>query len=590
MKPLSSLLPALLLLLPLQGGALLHSLPEDTALVFTIRDVPGLNARRMETPLRRLPGMDAFETSLDPLNRIQDIFQGLHPLMNGEMVITMANPAPFFALVLEHQARRSTLWDSFTLEEDGDPELDPILAAREEMRAAELKALQEILGLKAVVRDPDAVEALLTEARTLLPALSWELRGEILVASFSEESVRNHFARLDAPAEALLTRSDDFRQALEALGEHDTLLYVNLPALFRSLAPFLNDRQSTAPGFDLSRLNAWLRPETLLPAVFTSRLTPEALRIRSHYGFREPGGLSRLLLGSNRESAPAPAFVHRQAGQVMALRWNPSETLQTLQRELAAVSPKLAVGFGFFKMSMNMQLGLDLEAALLNTLGTGLTLVMETDYAVADRLAELGDMSDPNELLQLSREHPTGGVHTLFALELQDTEAFQTGLSTLISSLTGQRVPEPVTVGGVEKIYLFQHLTTLPAELRLQIAATVMDGHWLLAVGNPGMLNRAAEALEIEALQLWRQPDVARTRAALPENPQVITYTSPDELKHTLGQTRSALRLLSTVSGGSIRFVGELPERPVFLNTLGAGIRVDERLINETLMPFAPEE
>jgi hypothetical protein len=590
MKPSLPALASALLFLPLHAGQLLNAVPSDAAAVFAVHDLPALEVRRQETPLRHLPQLNAFETEIEALKTVHNILERFHEQLSGELVFTVGNPAPYFALVQEHQARRSTLWDDFTFSEEDDTGMDAILAAQEEMDMAELQALHATLSLKAAIRDAEAVETLFAEIRETLPNLNWTLHDNILIVSFSESAIAAARARLEAPGEATLTDSADYRQALEVLGESDTLFYLNIPALVQAFSNVLNNMPGAVPGFDARKITDWLKPESILPAAFASRLEPDALLINSHYGFREETELSRLLLGTNTEAAPAPAFIHRSAGQVVTTRWEPARTLLTLQQELTGIAPELGVGFGFLLMTANMNLGFDLNTQFLQTFGTGLSFAAETDYGVANQIAQMENLEDPAALLALTQEHPTGGVHYLAAFELKDAETFRTSLATLVSRVTNAPMPEAVTEDGVEKTYLFRNLTALPGELRHRIAATFLDGHFLLAVGDPSMLTRANAALGDESLRLWNQPDFKESRAALPADAQMFSYASKQELHHSLGQIRTAFNWLSAISGDTVRFTGDLPEEPVFQNSIGISLREGHRLNNRTRMPFTTEE
>lgn len=544
----------------------------------------------METPLRHLPQLHAFETEIEALKTVQNIVQRFHEQLGGELVFTIGNPAPYLALVQEHQARRDTLWDDFAFTEEDDPAMNVILAAQEEMDLAELQALHATLTLKAVIRDAEAVEALFTEIRETLPNLNWTLHDNILIASFSESAITEALARLESPGEPSLTGTADYRQSLDVLGENDTLFYLNIPALFQAFSSVLNDMQGAVPGLDTAKITDWLKPESILPAAFASRLEPDALLINSHYGFREETGLSRLLLGSNTEPAPTPAFIHHAAGQVVTTRWKPSRTLLTLQQKLTGLAPQFGVGFGFLLMTANMNLGFDLNTQFLQTFGSALSFAVETDYDVAKQIADIENLDDSAALLALTQDHPTGGVHYLAAFELKDADTFRNSLNTLVIKLTHAPVPEAVTEDGVEKTYLFRNLTALPGELRHRVAATFLDGHFLLAVGDPSMLTRANAALGDESLRLWNQSDFMESRAALPADAQMLSYASRNELHQSFGQIRTAFTWLSAISGDTVHFTGDLPEEPVFQNSIGISLREGHRLNNRTRMPFATGE
>jgi hypothetical protein len=582
-----------LLQVPALGQALLASTPEDTLAVFAIHDMPALSTKRAESPLRHLPRLTSVSVS-DPEH--QSILTGLHAFreqIDGEFLIRITNTGGGLEELLANQQGRGDLWTQVDLSDGDDPDLDTILAKQEDVRSRNQEILRALLLLQARIRDPEAVEALFTELRTAIPGLHWGFQDHVVTVGFSETAVAEALAENQPPETAPLASTPDFIQAREVIGPHDTFFYVNLPVIFDALAPLLQSVQSNTAGMDVQRVAAWLEPRALLPLAFGTflDLSEQDLRIRSHYGFRNETGLSRLLLASTDKPAPLSPFVHKDADQVMTLHWNPARTLQTFQQDLSRIAPELGIAFGFLKMSFNVNIGLDIETQFLQTLGTGITLVTETDQAVIDQLAQLQDLEDPSALLALSQQHPTGGIHYLIGFELENPEPFQTSLETLITRLTRAPLPGPIQDGDVEKTYLFSNLTTLPAELRTKIAGTFLENHWLLAIGDTSMLKRAHTAFSRESERLWTQPDLIKSLTPIEpkDSVHVLRYTSGREMQNTLRQLQTGARWLSILSGGAVTFTGALPEHPLFLNSIGTSVRGEQRLINETRIRFAPQ-
>ncbi|MCC5844519.1 MAG: hypothetical protein JJU05_09730 [Verrucomicrobia bacterium] len=603
------ILPLLLALLqvPALSQELLTSVPEDTLAVFVIHDLPALTAKREESPLRHLPRLDSVKVSNPEHQATLTLLNDFQKQIDGEFLIRINNPGGAIEELLANQQSRGDLWTQVDLSEEEGPGLDAIIAKEEEMRTRNQEILRAMLLVQARVRDPEAVEVILTELRAALPGLHWGLQDHFVTVSFSETGVADAKARLNNSEAAPLASTPDFLQAMEVLGPRDTLLYMNLPHFVNAFTRVLHSIQGDTPAVDLSRFTAWLEPQTLLPMAFGTflDLSEQDLRIRSHYGFRNETGLSRLLLTDTDKPAPMPAFVHKDADQVMTLHWNPAQTLQNLQQDLSRIAPEMGIAFGFFKMSFNVNIGLDIETQFLQTLGTGLTLVSETDQAVVDQLAQLQDLEDPAALLALSQQHPTGGIHYLIGFELEDRETFQSSLETLVTNLTREPLPAPIQDGDIEKTFLFSHLTTFPAELRTQIAGAFIGNHWLLAIGDTGLLNRAHTAHTRETERLWTQPEFIQSLettgariSASAERPatadrqtppaRVLSYTGGRELQNTLRQLQTGARWLSILSGGAVTFTETLPEHPLFINSIGTSVRQDQRLINETRLRFAP--
>lgn len=591
MKPFAILL-FLLTLARAQEPAtpLLDTLPEDTLAVFTLRDLPALEARRAATPLHHLRLLDTLESPLPEFNRFKDAYRQFHAQLAGELVLSVSGLEPYLALLSEHREKRLTLWNDVDWSDD-TTSMDSILAAQEEMTRLETEALRATLTLQARIHDPEAVTALLTPLTETLPALQWDLRDHLLTLSFSETGLQTALAHRETPPAATLTASEDFTQAAAALGEHDTLLYINLPRIASQLFTLIPAPPADAPETALTpaRLRERLDPEGLLPAAFAARLTPDALHFLSHYGFRRESILSRLLLDSTPDPAPTPTFVHRDADQVHTLHWNSSSFLQTLQQDLATLSPELGIGIGFIKMAAAVQLGIDPDTQLLQTLGTGITLITETDHTLVNRLAALNPSEDAAEMLALSQEHPTGGVHYLLALEVKDLPRLQQSLDTLVATLSGAPMPAPLTRDGLDITYPLTNMAEVPEPFRPLVAHTFLDNHLLIAIGNPDLLQRAALAHSDPAQRLWTHPGYLATRARLPEPASVLNYTSGAQIDNSLRQLETGATWLSALSDNTLTYTGTLPETPLIQNSLGVTTRDGLRVRTETLLPFPAE-
>lgn len=587
---LTLFLLTVLIQLPGKSQDLLASVPEDTLAVFVIHDLPSLETKREITPLRHLPQLESLELASPELQSVLTHLRQLQAQIDGEVLLRIANPGAALKDLMALQQERGLLWENLDLSAEEDPELDDLLARQEAMRRQSYETLRALVVFQAHIRDAEAVEALLADLKTHLPALHWAVENQRLTLTFSETGVTEAKALLNADEHRPLSATPDFLQTMEALGRQDTLMYVNLPQIVALFAPILETIQEETPQFDLAPFTAWLEPEALLPMAFSSYIAvpPRDLILRSHYGFRRETGLASLLLGKNDAPAPTPEFVHRDVDQMLSMHWHPAETLRNVQLDLSRLSPQLGIAFGFFKMTLNVNLGLDIETQFLQTLGSGLTIVSVTDHAVVEQLAQLQNLEDPAALLALSQQYPTGGLYYLIGFELEDADTFRTSLETLITKLTQSPLPAPIQDGDIEKTFLFTHATGLPAELRTQIAGTFLGDHWLLAVGDTSLLHRAHEAQQDESLRLWTQEDYLATRATLPAEAQSLNYTSGKELQNSLRQLQTGAEFLSMLSGGAVTFSGSLPEAPLFLNSIGTAVRKDQRFINETRLRFAP--
>lgn len=536
LHPFSSIVAAVLLAWPAPAPAaeagLPFALPPDTALVFHVRDLPGLMANWERTPFAR--------TWREP--EVQRFFQPLRDQLGGDnlrsfrekmLSETGASPEELLALFTgEVCVAIVDLSPYLRDEEKDDPQVlvaaqigDNVARFEEIMRTSAEKAKDDVVEeefqgetLHVTMKSLDDGSRTEGEAWAIVDGCVFIAEPKPLlqaaISRFKKKEVGDSLAGNAAFA-------DIYRREPQAQFVFHVDLATLVPRIVANLEAARDaGRTETGPGeaaggFDIppGQLVHALGLDALTSLYLAAHLGSDVTQIASGLTWTEQRGLLRLFAYGD-PPAPQPAFVPDAWPGVGSARFDLPAAYRALKDTLRDVSPELDAQVQQQIDGVNKTLGIDIERDLIGSLGDEIFTAYTMPAPGAAQAGPRGMMADQ-----------------LIAFSLGNPDAFKAAVTALMDM-----VPAGVAKQIVPREYLGETINAFVP--RGGAAAGAMAGpvpeptfayaitrtHLFLAIGSPAMLEAAIQGGSAGANPFWTRPEVVAALGELPPGASSVAY------------------------------------------------------------------
>ncbi|MCC5849933.1 MAG: hypothetical protein JJU29_17745 [Verrucomicrobia bacterium] len=418
----------------------------------------------------------------------------------------------------------------------------------------------------------------------------WTVVDDVFLVAFTEGGLRSAIERLEQRPGNRLTNTPAFLSTMAFHDQPDTFFYLNFPAIDPLLRSVSDGDEALVGDLSLNKIFDWLALDALVPLSISFQMRPEGVASLSRYGFERETALSRILLDPTDAPAPEPAFVSKQAGQVVSTHWSLGRFYEQLENEVKTLAPEAAGAMGMARMAGFGVIGIDYKTQLLDHFDSGFVLVSQTDVEVAEKLAAIDPMEDMETYLQMSMEHPTRGSYYLLGLQLKDEQAVTSALNTMMRRIYPDGAPEPEDILG-HPVYF--PLTAMPGgspNMSKMIGYTFLDGYLVISLGSSRMLQEAIAANNDPNERLWGTPGFLEARDHLPPRSQGLNFTAGKELEATFQVMQSSMQSAGNFSGGAFRFPDLTPLGKLFRVSVGSSQLRDLVTETKSLMLYGQPE
>jgi hypothetical protein len=392
----------------------------------------------------------------------------------------------------------------------------------------------------------------------------------VFTLTWSEERLRAVVESIKAEVDEPIARDLAYQRVREVSGPVDLSLYLNL----QSIMPAFNEalrQQAKAGGMAMfgvtgQSLDAALSLQSLQAFSFDCRFLEEGIASHSAVVYREKAGLLELM---SYVDGPLPAadFVPESVLSSTVVRFDLSECFARLEALLGVASPNTPALMNMQLQQVKTKTGVDLRSALLENFGSELVT-----FSMSPEGRLQGDGA--------------AAAQEVYVLEIKDGAALSGAVEALKDLIPGARAQIETRDFEGETIHTITNpaQAATPGAVAYDFSFVVTRTHFILALGEPGLVQRVLSAMQSQNSGFWQ---LEQTQDLIDRigNPEVVSRAYTD-FGEVIAALLESIAEASQFSGHALALdpaempsAGELP-----WHMMTETYEADDGIFSETIM------
>jgi len=312
----------------------------------------------------------------------------------------------------------------------------------------------------------------------------------VFVLATPETRLRSAVEAIKAGPEAPLAANGAYLRAQEESGRGDLKLYVNLEAILPPLNAALLDRAMAGGaamfGVNARSLDAALALEAMRVLFFDIDLIDEGLSSHSGLVYRKKAGLLALTTYTG-EPLPEARYVPEGVFSTSVTNFDLGRMFAQLENLLTTASPMMRAQIDAQLQTLRSNTGVDLRSSVLENFGGDLTTLSILPADARDAAAVVA----PEQVIVIG---------------LKDAEALSGAFEALKDMVPGMRGQIEIQDFAGETIHTIrpQPNPAMPDARESIVSYVVTRSHFILGIGQPGLLQEVLSALERGGAGFWQ--------------------------------------------------------------------------------------